>query len=95
MLDESILGLELHHRVLVGVDESLSSAFVTSELSGHVHNDYLIDVGLELLGNGGLDDFLAWGSSSFVEDLNAELLSVQKRIGLNFSGSDDKMGCHL
>lgn len=51
LLNESVLWLELHHRVFVRVDESLSAALVSTKLSVHVHNDYMIGIDLELLGN--------------------------------------------
>lgn len=51
LFNESVLWLELHHRVFVRVDESLSAALVSTKLSAHVHNDYMIGVDLELLSN--------------------------------------------
>lgn len=77
LLDESVLWLELHHRILVGVDETLGSALVASELSGHVHNDYMIGIDFEFLSKLGLDGFLIRGSTSFMDNLDAELFSVQ------------------
>lgn len=77
LLDESVLWLELHHRVLVGVDETLGSALVASELSGHVHNDYMIGIDFEFLSKLGLNGFLIRGSTSFMDNLDAELFSVQ------------------
>ena len=51
LLDESVLWLELHHRVFVRVDESLGTALVSTKLSAHVHNDYMLGIDLELLGD--------------------------------------------
>lgn len=95
LLNESVLWLELHHRVFVRVDESLSAALVSTKLSAHVHNDYMIGIDLELLGNWSLNNFLIWGSISFMDNFDTELFSVQKWIGHDFSCSDDKTGCHL
>lgn len=66
LLDESVFRLELHQGILGVVDESLGLALITSELSLKMHNDDLLDIDSEFLGDLLLHLFYAGGGASLV-----------------------------